>query len=234
MSNRDQFDYSEKRSFGARYGFVIGILLVVAVVAVIFGKMFSGGKEAPPRKVQEMVMIKPTPPPPPPPPPPPQQQPTPQDAPKEQMMEQTPDQAESKPEPQDTPAPAMGTNVQGNGAPDGFGLSGKGGGMIGGGSGNGRGNSSRFGWYANQVIKSISDALSKNPRTRNANFSIKVRIWSDVGGRVTRAKLAEPTGDAALDEAIKNEVLTGFQLKEPPPEGMPMPIVMRLTARRPN
>ena len=147
-------------------------------------------------------------------------------------MEQQPvDTAETKPEAAPDTSPGIGTNVTGTGE-DIFGLSKNGKGVVGGG-GSGK-SGSRFGWYANQVIKSISSALSQNPRTRNASFNIKAKIWADVGGRVTRARLMEPTGDAELDEAIKNGVLTGHQLQEPPPEGMPMPIVMRLTARRPN
>lgn len=150
-------------------------------------------------------------------------------------MEQTPvDEQEAKPEPQDAPSPAMGTNVAGNGAPDGFGLGGNKGGFLGGGANGGKSGGSRFGWYAAMVIKSVTDALGRHPKTRNSSFNIKVRIWSDLGGRVTKAKLAETTGDPVVDEAIKNEILSGFQLAEPPPEGMPMPIVMRLTARRPN
>ena len=54
------------------------------------------------------------------------------------------------------------------------------------------------------------------------------------GLRVTRASLVSSTGDPAVDAAIKADVLTGLQLDAPPPEGMPLPIVMRLTARRPN
>ena len=232
MNPHDQFEYEEKRGFAARYGFVIGIMVVGIIAAVLFSKMFSGQSSAPVRKVQELVMIKPAPPPLPPPPPPPQ---TAQEVPKEQMMEQTPvDEQEAKPEPQDAPSPAMGTNVAGNGGPDGFGLGGNKGGFLGGNGGGGKGVGSRFGWYANLVIKSVSDALGRHPKTRNSSFNIKVRIWSDAGGRVTKAKLAETTGDASVDEAIKNEILSGFQLTEPPPEGMPMPIVMRLTARRPN
>ena len=150
-------------------------------------------------------------------------------------MEQTPvDEAEAKPEPQDAPSPSIGTNVVGNGPADGFGLGANKGGMIGGNGSGGKAGGSRFGWYANLVVKSITEALSQNSRTRNASFNIKVRIWSDVGGRVTKARLAETTGDPAVDEAIRTEILSGFQLKEPPPDGMPMPIVMRLTARRPN
>lgn len=233
MSQYDHSDYSEKRGFGARYGFVIGLLVVVAVGVFLFSKMFSGQKGPPPRKAQEMVMIKPALPTPPPPPPPP---PTPQDAPKQQMMDQSPvDESEVKPEeaPSD-PSPSLGTNITGNGPPDGYGMTANKGGFMAGGNRGGKAGGSRFGWYANQVIKSLTDALSRHPLTRNAGFSVKVRIWSDLGGRVTKAKLAESTGDPTVDEVIRSEILNGFQLKEPPPDGMPMPIVTRFTARRPN
>lgn len=230
MSKYDYSDLSEKRTFMGRFGFAIGGLVLVAVVVIVFNKVFSGPSSPPPRKAQEMVMIKPLPPPPPTPPPPP---PPPQDAPKQEMMEPTPiDDAEAKPEPAEAPSAAMGTNITGNGPADGFGLGSNKNGFAGG-SNNGHVNRSQFGWYANQVIKLLSEALSRNPRTQNASFSIQAKIWSDAGGRVTRAKLVESTGDVVLDEAIKNQILIGFQLKEPPPEGMPMPIVMRLTARRP-
>jgi hypothetical protein len=63
---------------------------------------------------------------------------------------------------------------------------------------------------------------------------IEVRVWPDVTGRITRAKLNNSTGDSALDALIRDEILTGIQMSEPPPEGMPTPIIMRITARRPN
>ena len=228
MSDHDQFEYSEKRTFLGKYGFVIGIGILAVVGVTLVSKMFTGHSRPAPAKPVEMVMIKAPLPPPPPPPPPPENQP------KEEMMEQSPvDAAEAKPVDDPSPSPAIGTNITGNGPADGFGLGANGKGMMGGGNRGGAAGS-RFGWYANQVTKSISDALSQNPRTRSASFNIKVRIWSDAGGRITRAKLAELTGDPVVDDAIRHEVLDGFQLKEPPPDGMPMPIVMRLIARRPN
>jgi TonB family protein len=63
---------------------------------------------------------------------------------------------------------------------------------------------------------------------------IEVRVWPDATGRITRAKLDRSTGDAALDAAIRDEALSGLQLQQPPPEGMPTPIVLRVSARRPN
>ncbi len=38
--------------------------------------------------------------------------------------------------------------------------------------------------------------------------------------------------DEALDSVIESQVLNGLQLDSPPPAGMPLPIVLRLTARK--
>ena len=80
----------------------------------------------------------------------------------------------------------------------------------------------------------MSDALGKDPATKYASYTIKVRIWSDSTGRVTKAKLAGTSGDQRIDEAIRKGVFAGLVLPEPPPEGMPMPIVMRIAERRPD
>lgn len=139
-----------------------------------------------------------------------------------------------KPEPAkvpDEPAP-LGTGLKGDG-PGMSGLgsgSGIGGGTLGG-SGGGKGGS-RFGWYAGQVQSKIAEALRKHPKTKSAGMRVEVRIWPDTTGRITRAQLASSTGDTALDDAIKNGVLAGLQLQEPPPAGMKLPIVLRLTAQR--
>jgi TonB family protein len=63
-------------------------------------------------------------------------------------------------------------------------------------------------------------------------MSVKARIWVDRTGRVTRATIEGSSGDPAIDRALQNEILTGTQLPDPPPDGMPMPIVMRINASR--
>jgi outer membrane biosynthesis protein TonB len=88
--------------------------------------------------------------------------------------------------------------------------------------------------YAGQVKSRIQQALESNPRTRKAGMTIEVRVWPDSTGLITRAKLANSTGDRELDDIIQNQILTGLQISQPPPEGMPTPIIMRITARRPN
>ncbi len=214
---------------------------IIAAAVVILGSAIVyvalNTKSEPVRKAPERVVSIQLPPPsaPPPPPPPPKIQPP---APPEQkMIEQTPVENEPKPEPKpvDEPPPSMGTAIKGTGAGDGFGLSGSGkGGGIGGLGGNGGRAASKWGWYAGQVQSRIADALRKNKKTRAANISgLQIRVWPDATGRITRAQLAGSTGDRALDAALQSEVLTGLQLSEPPPAGMPSPIVLRLSARRP-
>ncbi len=100
--------------------------------------------------------------------------------------------------------------------------------MIGGNNGGG---GSKWGWYAGQVQNRLADALRSNPVTQRAGFSNTIKIWSDNTGRITRVKLNSSTGDSQVDAAIENEVFNGLVLNEPPPEGMPMPINLRLTAR---
>ena len=65
-------------------------------------------------------------------------------------------------------------------------------------------------------------------------LNLTARIWLDASGRITRATLTGSSGNPDIDAAIRTEILTGLQLQAPPPDGMPMPIVMRLKATRPN
>ncbi|EIP96896.1 hypothetical protein OpiT1DRAFT_01323 [Opitutaceae bacterium TAV1] len=242
----DSFDEQEP-GFLRRYGIVLAVCALVAGgIAWWLVSTVSGSKPSAPRP-QEFSMIRVALPPPPPPPPPPPQ-PRPEETPrpeeeKQQMIEQEPVAADEPP-PAESPQPAeeaapMGTNVQGDGPPDGFGLVGRGNGGVIGGSGTGNrnvsgGGGSRWGWYAAQVQTTIAEALRNHPKTRHSDLRLVVRIWPDDAGRVERAQLVGSTGDPVIDDAIRTEVLTGLTLREPPPAGMPSPIVLRLTARRPN
>jgi outer membrane biosynthesis protein TonB len=240
-------EYDEDKSFFQRYGLWIGVGVVVLVSGLIYA--LSSGKSAPKRVEQKIAMITLPPPPPPPPKPTPPPQPTPpppepKDTPKMEQQESVQDvKKEETPEPPkaEPPSGAVGTAITGDGPPDGFGVAAGGNGMGFGpgttGTGDGKVGGNRggkFGWYASQVQVRLADALRKNPHTRSANLQLEVRIWSDATGRITRVKLTRSTGDKALDDVICNEVLTGLQLQEPPPDGMLMPIVLRMSARRPT
>lgn len=148
------------------------------------------------------------------------------------MVEQPPDAAE--PPPEAPPAPSnedLGTNNSGKGGLD-MGLTRGGGNGLGRNSVGGGRKGSKWGYYAAKVQTTIADALRRNSSTKTAAFSMQVKIWADSSGRITKAQLVGTSGNAAVDQAIKNQVLVGLQLPEPPPAGMPMPINMRLSARK--
>jgi outer membrane biosynthesis protein TonB len=63
---------------------------------------------------------------------------------------------------------------------------------------------------------------------------VQVRLWTDAMGRINRVQLVSSTGNSELDALIRDQVLGGMTLREPPPKDMPMPIVMRVTARSPS
>jgi outer membrane biosynthesis protein TonB len=211
------------QSFIKRYRIALTVTGLVLAGIITIAKLVSSGGSPSRRDTITLVSLAPPPPPLPvmtPPPPPPQQE--------EQKMEQ-PMIKENQPKEAPKDEPPLGTGIKGDG-PDSFGLSDKAGnGRIGGNNDNG----SKWGWYASQVQSSVSDALRRNRKTRSANLSLKVRIWPDTNGQVSRAQLASSTGDVTLDSAIRDEVLSGLQL-QPPPAGMPSPIVLRLNARRPH
>jgi len=225
-------------------GFGAG-LLVLAGLAWAGWEIFHA-TPPPPRAERAVTTVflppPPLPPPPPPPPPPPREEPPPR---KEEMIEQE-TVSEPEPKPEEPPPVAeappadLGTNVQGDGPPDGFGLSGNAAGMgRPGGNGAALGSSSaknrsKWGWYAGLVQNQIADALRRHEKTKTADLQLKLRIWADAAGRIERVALADSSGNPQLDRALQEEVLAGLVLPEPPPAGMPMPIVLRITARRPG
>jgi len=226
------FEYeSEERGFFQRFGIVIGIAAVMLVVGgVLFaGQFLAGAKPKRAATVTEVRIYTPPPPTNQPPPPPPQKI--------EEKMDEQAQVDDSEQKPDDAPsAPAdagLSTGIQGTGS-DAFGLSKSGKGNFLGSEGIQQKRSSRFGWYAAQVQRTLREALQSHRRTRAAEFVVEVKIWPDKAGRVERARIAGSTGDKAIDAALTTEILPGLQLLEPPPAGMKLPINLRFTVKRPS
>jgi periplasmic protein TonB len=234
-ADRPAKERSKERNSLLRYG---GAL---AVIAILFGGVvfwFVGHDDVPPpRQVREITIVNVVPPPPPPPPPPMIEQPKIVDQPKmiDQEIEREKPADKPKDEPvkdaknEEPPGP-LSLDAKAVGPGDLFNLGSKPGGSPYGGGGGG----SRWGWYASIVQSQIETALRANSRTRNATMQVQIRLWADSSGHVNRIELASSTGDAELDAAIRNDVLGNLTLREPPPKDMPMPMVTRVTARRPS
>jgi hypothetical protein len=220
----------QEPSFFQKHKVIIlcGLVAIIAVAVWRGRKRFEHKSQSLSQDNFMFVNLPPSLPPLPPPPPPPQEV-------KQEMISQEEvDPSETKPEEAPSnaaPAIGLGTSIQGDGAGDSFGLRANKSAAGGAGQIAIRKKSSRWGWYANQVQRAISQALQSNDRTRTAEFRIEARIWADQAGRITRARLSGSTGLDGVDHAITNQVLVGLILQAPPPDGIPMPIVLRLTAR---
>ncbi len=226
-------DEDEQPGFFARHKAISALAGAAVLGGIVFGaSRLSGGKSTgPKRPVAEapmpMIKIDPTPPPPPPPPPPPQD--IPQD---QKVVEEVPmDTPQEKPD--DTPPPpaAPATSLVGNGPPTGLSA----------GAG-GRGNAARVNtadmqkrkrdWYAGQMARRIDEAVRRSSKLSKSAMNVEVRVWPDATGRITKAALSSSTGDQGIDSAL-TEVLTGVQMPEPPPAGMPAYVKLKLVAKRP-
>lgn len=232
MHEEEEDDRMFLEKHGGKLGFLV-FLLVAGIAAYWF--MNRKPEKTRPKPVA-MVNITPVlpPPPPPPPPPPKPEEPEPEPEPMEEEQAFEPEVAEeSPPEPEPSAPEPMGTSITGDGPPDGFGLSNRtGGGGLGGRIGGIGGGGGKYGGYAAKVQSAVANAMRQNSATRSATMSVEVKIWADQLGRVTRAQLGRSTGDPELDRAVRDQVLGGLRLPEPPPAEMPMPIHLRLTARK--
>ncbi len=228
----------DRRARLRRIALLVVGLPVLAGAGYLGWTLVTSGESTPQRQVINTVTTITLPPPPPPPPPPPKTDPPPEPVVKPRV-EETPQplqKVEPKPEPpkpapQQPPAPPAGLGLPtGPGGPNAFGLGQGGDGTIVGGTGpGGGGGGSRFGGYAGSVQTALQRALQQDERTRRGNWRVTVRIYLGPGGQVTQAQLVGTSGDPARDAAIQR-VLSGLSV-QPPPPGMPLPIVARIESR---
>ncbi len=224
------------------------------LVLIVFGvRWIAASRQAPPpRKVMQFTMVKMQPPAATPKPTPPPPQPL---APPKEMEQARTTRVELKSTdipPPDAPRPPsdapsgggrLALAAEGEGPGDAFNLAGNPGGrglLSGGGLGDGTGEGvgggdgagSRFGWYYAKIAAQLEEAFRKQTKMSSAAARVELRVWADETGRISRVQLIRSTGDPRLDEAI--QAVVGLRLKEPPPRDIPMPMVARLTARRPG
>ncbi|WP_454735805.1 energy transducer TonB [Cupriavidus necator] len=174
-------------------------------------------------------------PPPPPPPPEPEKLPEPEPV-KPEVVEPEPRPAEPAEAPQDdsppSPSQDLGDPVTIDGAAqagtDAFGIqAGGGGGMTGGGGGLG----SRS--YSAYVSSALQQAFVRDQRTRQLAFEdIRIELWLDAEGRVTRVQLVSGSGNAGTDEAVL-AMVRDFRADERPPASLRFPMRMSIKGRRP-
>jgi TonB family protein len=212
-------------------GPLIALAAVAALVALVWHLLTDTAATRREVAGPPMVMV---PPPPPPPPPEPEKlpEPTPEKI-KPELREPEPVPAEA-PKDDSPPSPNkdLGDPVTMDSAAqagtDAFGIAaGRGGGMSGTGGGLGAGSYSRY------FSSALQQAFTRDARTRQLVFEdIRLDIWLDAEGRVTRVQLVQGTGNTQTDEAVL-AMVRDFRSDETPPPSWHSPARISIRGRRP-
>lgn len=205
----------------------IALIVLLAIFAIGYGikKLMSGGP-AHKKQVTTIKLLPDTPPPPPPPPP--------KEPPKEQIKEQPKEIKVEQPKPVETP-PAEQLKMEGaaGDGPSPF-VSGpvkndyKGGEIKTIGSDGG----AKFNWYAGVVKSQIEAALEKDKQLTAAQYKVIVSVWLKQSGEIDKLELSGTDASEDIQRAIKTALDNMPAMREVPPQDMPQPIRLRITARK--
>jgi TonB family protein len=202
-------------------GHLIGALAFVVLAAVVW-YLLSGTASTKREVAATPTLVLP---PPPPPPPEPEKLPEPEpEKVKPEIKEPEPKPMEPLDPPKDDSPPSPSKDL---GDPVTIIGAGSGGGMTGGGGGLG----SRS--YASWLSSALQQAFARDARTRQLAFDdIRIDVWLDADGTVTRVQLSQGTGNAKTDEAVL-AMVREFRADERPPATLRSPLRMSIKGRRP-
>ena len=227
VSNLDLDDEAESQVgvWVKRVAMVLVAILVLGGIGYGLKSLMSGS--APSKKQVTTIKLIPDTPPPPPPPPP-------KEPPKEQLKEQPKEIKVEQPKPAEAP-PAEQLKMEGpaGDGPSAFAAGAvnndyKGGDVKTIGSDGG----AKFNWYAGVLKNQIQDALEKDSKLKESQYKLVVSVWLRPNGDIERLEWSSTDAEPAIQASVKAALDSMPAMREVPPEGMPQPIKLRITARK--
>jgi TonB family protein len=128
----------------------------------------------------------------------------------------------------------LGVDADGAAGGDGFGLVGRRGGrsLIAGGDGSAM--MKKYGWYTSliqeDIKKYVRRRLDENGGIPKGKLQTGIRITLDGRGTVVDYRITASSGNRSMDETVK-EALSFIRMSEPPPEGMPKTVNLRISSQ---
>lgn len=214
---------------GNRVWLLSGLVAVVCMGAIVLVLkwLVSGEQGRRGRQIHTVTLLKP------PPPPPVREKPPEQEMQKEQ--EKPPPEVEEDTAPEPVQEDALGLDADGGAGSDAFGLRAKKGGkpLIGGDLETAE-LLRRYAWYIRilqeDIRKKVHEHMEQNGGLPEGTRQVLVRIVLDEQGVVRDYEIYGSSGDPALDRTV-GEVLKFVRLSEPPPEGMPRTMKLRISSQ---
>jgi TonB family protein len=127
----------------------------------------------------------------------------------------------------------LGLDAEGTAGGDAFGLIGnKGGaGLIGSGGGGG----SPFGRYGrlleDELNRKVKKRLEGNGGIPKGKLQLVVQIDVDAQGKIIKFRIVSPSGDARLDGVVREALKRDGAMSQPPPEGMPRGVNIKISSQ---
>lgn len=230
----------KKKSSPKAVWFVSGFVVVALLGACAFMVSLMMSEDGPKRKnqISTVNLLKP-------PPPPVVKEKPPEPEPeikKKQEIKEIVDAGPQKSHPDEQqknddkpPGKQLGLDAEGTAGSDGFGLVGnKGGSALIGGGGGGNSLFQKFGWY-NQMLQDelhrrVRKKLDENGGIPKTKLQTIVQITLDSTGRIKEYHIISSSGDRKMDSAVE-EALKVTTIAQPPPEGMPKGMKIRITSQ---
>jgi len=218
---------------------IIGLVFLAAVGFIVRVMLSPDG----PRKKEPVAVTLLKPPPPPPEvkekPPEPQVQ---KDTPKEIVTPAEAQQPDDSPDQSQDNAPQgedLGVEGEGGAGDNAFGLRAKKGGrdvtLGGGGGGAGRFSlMAKYGWYnqkiSDEIRRQVRKRLESDGGMPKGKYQLLVKVTLDAGGTIVEYTITTHSGNQRVDKAVQ-ESLVGMRMSEPPPEGMPRRMTIKVSSQ---
>jgi periplasmic protein TonB len=90
----------------------------------------------------------------------------------------------------------------------------------------------KFNWYAGLLKNQIQDALEKDSRLKESQYKLIVNVWLKANGDIEKLEWSSSDAEPAIQQSVKVALDSMPAMREAPPEGMPQPIKLRITARK--
>jgi TonB family protein len=94
----------------------------------------------------------------------------------------------------------------------------------------GTGGAGAFAAYGSAIKIELQRFLAKRSELKRRQYKVDVNVWMANDGRMTRYELIGTTTDADLDESLRNALAAFPSFSSTPPEGLPQPVRLRITA----
>lgn len=85
--------------------------------------------------------------------------------------------------------------------------------------------------YGGQLQRHLQSELNKNRKLRESDYRVTLKVWVGRDGAIQRAELVGSTGNETIDELLRQTLLQATAMRDPPPENIPQPMRIRVTAR---